>query len=91
MSTLQQYEEPLVTIIIVTYNNPHFLKQVGTGGLRRAGNYPRLHAPMLAKVPKNTDKLPTITCSDAGESIQKYRQTTQKYRQSTHNHMLRCW
>lgn len=27
MSTLLQFEEPLVTIIIVTYNNPHFLKQ----------------------------------------------------------------
>ena len=27
MATLQQYEEPLVSVIIVTYNNPGFLKQ----------------------------------------------------------------
>jgi hypothetical protein len=35
---------------------------VGTGGLCRAGTYPKLHAPMLAKV----------------ELYPKYRQSTQK-------------
>jgi hypothetical protein len=56
----------------------------GAGRLRRAGTYPKLHAPMLAKVPKNAVKVPKIACSDAGES-------TQKCRKSTQNCMLRCW
>jgi hypothetical protein len=43
---------------------------VGTGGLCRAGTYPNLQAPMLAKVLKNTAKVPNITRSDAGECTQ---------------------
>ena len=43
---------------------------VGTSRLCRAGTYPKSHAPMLAKVPKNTSKVPTIACSDAVESTQ---------------------
>ena len=35
---------------------------VGTGGLCRAGTYPKLHAPMLAKVPKSSLKYPK--CGD---------------------------
>jgi hypothetical protein len=33
---------------------------VGTGGLCRAGTYPKLHAPMLAKIPKMHPKYPKI-------------------------------
>ena len=40
------------------------------GGVRMVGTYPQCHAQMLAKVPKNTTKVPKITCSDAGESAQ---------------------
>jgi hypothetical protein len=39
-------------------------------GTIRAGTYQNLHAPMLTKVPKNTAKVPNITCSDAGECTQ---------------------
>jgi hypothetical protein len=34
---------------------------VGTGGLRRAGTYPKLHAPMLVKVPKIPPKYPIFS------------------------------
>jgi hypothetical protein len=38
------------------------LRMVGTGGLCSAGTYPKLHAPMLAKVPKSSLKYPK--CGD---------------------------
>ena len=39
---------------------------VGTGGFPPyacAGTYPKSHAPMLAKVPKYTTKVPKVACS----------------------------
>jgi hypothetical protein len=47
-----------------------FYLAVGTGGLCRAGTYPKLHAPMLVKVPKNTANVSKGACFDAGESTQ---------------------
>jgi hypothetical protein len=43
---------------------------LGLPKLCRSGTYPKLYAPMLAKVPKNTATVPKIACSDAGESTQ---------------------
>ena len=55
---------------MVEWSSVMHLMSVGPGGLCRAGTYPKWHARMLAKVPKMYPKLPKITCSDAGESIQ---------------------